>query len=282
MKIFEREPKRFFSFGCSFTQYWWPTWANIIALDLDVPFYNYGRPGVGNQFIFNAVMQADNYFQFDNNDLVIVQWTNTAREDRWIDGCWQALGNIYTQESNYYDSNFVRKYVNNINSELHDFAVIKAVYEFLTSKKCQFHFLKMVDFEQEDQFKTEKYNPDVINKLISSQYQQYLDFILPSFYAILWNDSVEVRRNKDRNIHKNFIDGHPDVMEHSIFLNTVFDEHNFKDKTVKTVSGYHEKITKQLSLQTERYVKMLGSGLPIWRMLTDDFHFNQSEQIEMI
>ena len=32
---------RFFSFGCSFTQYHWPTWANVIGMHFDYDnFYN--------------------------------------------------------------------------------------------------------------------------------------------------------------------------------------------------------------------------------------------------
>jgi len=29
-------------------------------------------------------MEADQRYNFDSNDLVIVQWTNTAREDRYL------------------------------------------------------------------------------------------------------------------------------------------------------------------------------------------------------
>ena len=43
-------PKRLFTFGCSFTDYRWATWANILAYELDCEFHNFGKSGAGNQF----------------------------------------------------------------------------------------------------------------------------------------------------------------------------------------------------------------------------------------
>ena len=58
MRIQSLDPKkykRFFAFGCSFTNYYWPTWADIIGQDSN--FYeNWAQPGAGNHFIFNSIM----------------------------------------------------------------------------------------------------------------------------------------------------------------------------------------------------------------------------------
>ena len=45
--------KRAFVFGCSFTQYYWPTWADILGREFN-KFENWGQCGGGNQFIFNS------------------------------------------------------------------------------------------------------------------------------------------------------------------------------------------------------------------------------------
>jgi hypothetical protein len=51
--------KRLFTFGCSFTRYLWPTWADILAED--IPYYeNWGCGGAGNLYISNAIMEAHN------------------------------------------------------------------------------------------------------------------------------------------------------------------------------------------------------------------------------
>ena len=48
------EPKRIFTFGCSFTNYLWSTWANILGYEFrEAEFYNFGKSGAGNQYIFN-------------------------------------------------------------------------------------------------------------------------------------------------------------------------------------------------------------------------------------
>ncbi len=40
---------RLITFGCSFTDYSWPTWADIIARDLDCEYENWAIGGGGNQ-----------------------------------------------------------------------------------------------------------------------------------------------------------------------------------------------------------------------------------------
>ena len=77
---------RIFTFGCSFTDYAWGTWANILGYEFpDAKFYNFGKSGAGNHYIFNTLMQADSSYKFTHEDLVIVQWTNISREDRFLD-----------------------------------------------------------------------------------------------------------------------------------------------------------------------------------------------------
>ena len=101
-----KKPKRLFTFGCSFTKFYYPTWANIIAHDLEIPLYNYGKPGAGNQYIFNTIMQADTIYNFNKDDLIMVCWSSISREDRYKDGNWMVAGNIYTKLR--YDSAYIK------------------------------------------------------------------------------------------------------------------------------------------------------------------------------
>jgi hypothetical protein len=61
---------RLFTFGCSFTNYRWSTWADILAPEFG-EFYNWGQRGAGNHFIFNSVMEADQQNNFKDGDTVI-------------------------------------------------------------------------------------------------------------------------------------------------------------------------------------------------------------------
>ena len=76
---------RLFTFGCSFTEYRWPTWANILGQNFD-QFENWGQPGGGNTFILNSLMECINRNIIQANDTVIIMWTSIGREDRWVKG----------------------------------------------------------------------------------------------------------------------------------------------------------------------------------------------------
>ena len=241
-KLITRLPERLFTFGCSFTNYDWPSWANIISYDLNVPLYNYGRCGAGNQFIFNTVMQADAKYQFTNNDLVIVSWTNVAREDKFKENSWVTPGNIYTQ--NAYSEEYVKKWACPIGYTIRDFAVIKATWELLDKKNCQFHFLKMIDFTIKNQWITN----DIIHLVekINELYNFYLEKILPSFYQVLWNNDIKSKLAAERQIYgKKFINGHPSIKEYLIYLENVF-EHDFSTATQQQVISADQMLTNKI------------------------------------
>jgi|TARA_B100001094_G_scaffold47310_1_gene42554 hypothetical protein len=101
---------RFFAFGCSYTDYYWPTWANIIARDTGLPSQNWGYSGVGNIYIHHKMVEAKIKQSINDDDLVIVNWSSWHREDR-VDqqGYWTSGGNIFNNNP-YYDKRFLKKY----------------------------------------------------------------------------------------------------------------------------------------------------------------------------
>ena len=99
---------RIFCFGCSFTDFPWPTWATILQKDLDIPVYNWGLTGVGNRAIFSRMIQCDIKHKFTERDLIMVVWSSWTREDRYIAGSWTQGGNVLSHL--YYDRNFITKY----------------------------------------------------------------------------------------------------------------------------------------------------------------------------
>jgi hypothetical protein len=135
---------RFFAFGCSYTSYALPTWADIVAAEMpDAEYYNFGQGGSGNLIINNRVAQANLKYKFNENDLVIVMFSTICREDRYIDGSWRTHGNIYNQE--YYDNSFVKKYCDPFGYLVRDAALIEMTQTYLQSLPCQSLFYSMVD-----------------------------------------------------------------------------------------------------------------------------------------
>jgi len=240
LKLYENKPKRLFTFGCSFTDYHWATWANILAHELDVPFYNFGKSGAGNYFMANQVAQADAKFNFTKDDLVIVCWTNISREDRWTSkNGWITPGNIYTQ--NEYDKQFVRDWANHTHFALRDFSMIKLVDELL-SHKTQHHHLQMLDLANKiNQWENDEVIPNTREaQCLKHTFKSVLDKLQPSFYDVLWNGDVQNKWKKDwKEIHKNFLDGHPTILEHSEYLEKTFD-YDFSKKTKKVVNRTFE------------------------------------------
>lgn len=87
---------RLFVFGCSFSQYMWPTWANIVAYDLQMPLYNFAFAGLGNVGIMHRVMEADMKFGFTPEDKIMIMWTSWSRDDYvQAHGMWKSAGSRF-------------------------------------------------------------------------------------------------------------------------------------------------------------------------------------------
>jgi hypothetical protein len=127
--------KRFFAFGCSFTGYMWPTWADVLSKEMpQAEFYNLGHSGSGNLMISSRLAEASVKFNFCETDLVIVLWTTFCREDRYLNGYWQCPGNIYTQ--GFYSEEFVKKHADPIGYLIRDLSLITLATGYLKSLPC--------------------------------------------------------------------------------------------------------------------------------------------------
>jgi hypothetical protein len=109
---------RLFTFGCSFTQWPWPTWADIIAYDLAIPHQNWGVSGLGNAGMHSRLLECDLRNTFTKDDIILVVWSSWSREDRYdtkIQGGtkWTAAGDVMF----VYDTDFIKNYWS-INNDL--------------------------------------------------------------------------------------------------------------------------------------------------------------------
>lgn len=89
----------FYAFGCSFTKYQYPTWADILIeyfKDNNVEGFNNGRTGSGNQLISSRIWEQHANKNFTKNDIVVICWSNFFRDDRYINGKgWHCPGSIF-------------------------------------------------------------------------------------------------------------------------------------------------------------------------------------------
>lgn len=89
---------RLFTFGCSITQYNWPTWADIAGTKFTY-FENWGEAGAGNHFIFNSIIECDIKNNLTPNDTVAIMWTSPARHDHFSGNRWGHAHHVFNTDN---------------------------------------------------------------------------------------------------------------------------------------------------------------------------------------
>ena len=103
--------KRLYTFGCSFTKYKWPTWADFIGSQFEI-YENWGQPGAGNFFIATQVYECCQKNCVGVDDTVLVMLSSTNRFDIINrNSTFLTEGNIYSSLS------LPKEFVENIWSE---------------------------------------------------------------------------------------------------------------------------------------------------------------------
>lgn len=206
---------RLFSFGCSFTNYRWMTWADILGAQYD-EFYNWAQSGAGNLYILNSIMEADQRQKFQPGDTVIVCWTNVTREDRYVDGRgWITLGNVTSAP--IFTKEFIANAVCNRGYLIKDIASVKAAKEFLTFRGVAWKFLSMCPLMQVDPWDDTKLNDGDVYNL----YKDVFDTMLPSYTEVLGHNFWTTDLHKRFRYEAGGVDYHPTSEEHLRYLDTV-------------------------------------------------------------
>lgn len=176
--------KRLFLFGCSFTVYHWPTWANILHYDMpQAKYYNFAKGGGGNFYIYAQIMAAHQKYNFTKDDCIAVLWSTHGREDRYLRGSWLTPGNIWTQ--GFYDDDFVKEFACIQGYIVRDLAIFKGAKMILDSLPSDALNMYSVPID---------YNKD------------YLDGLSIDNLVELYQDIIE--EMKDKNLHALNNDGH--------------------------------------------------------------------------
>ena len=147
--------KRIFAFGCSYTSYSWPTWANFLELEFD-EMYNYALTGLGNRAIAERVTEAHARHQFTKDDLIIVQWSSHLRNDWWhqestpsrVKG-WKTYGSIFNYHNvKLYDKKWIDTFFYEPAYFMHTLNNISAIQGFLNGIGCQWYMTSMGDVRE--------------------------------------------------------------------------------------------------------------------------------------
>lgn len=82
------------------TRYAYATWADLISSNFD-EYYNYGRPGSSNTLIMQRFIEANQKFNFNSDDTVMVMFTGIGRYSYYTDeDSWVTNGDLHPYLSN--------------------------------------------------------------------------------------------------------------------------------------------------------------------------------------
>lgn len=219
---------RLFTFGCSFTSWPWPTWADIIAHDFNIPYYNWGLSGTGNASIHARMVECDILHSFNEDDIILAVWSTWSREDRFSvkktrmnRPGWSSTGDVHIN----YDKHFIDNYWSLSND------VMKNSTAIISANR-------MFDI---------KFNGHISTPLINLHNDTALNFNdgereLASFYEEHIPNDGEYVIGKHTCSYQNINDGHPDIISH---LNYVVEyvcpklNMTLSNKTVDFFTGMH-------------------------------------------
>lgn len=203
--------KRLFVFGCSFTSYGWPTWADVLSREMpQAEFYNFGYPGAGNLMISCRLTEADHRYKFDENDLVVVMWSTICREDRYKNNQWWRGGGIFASE--IYSQEYARQYADAKGYLIRDLALFTMASTWMESVPATCITLSSVpiNFQQDEK--------DTTIQPILDLYADTIDKILPDILTLEldgnWSISM-LYRNKQGERQR---DGHPSPDQYYNYL----------------------------------------------------------------
>ena len=139
---------RIFAFGCSLTQYFYPTWADILIHQYRNRGWegsNWARSGAGNNYINMRLWEANTIHKFNQDDIILLQWSSMFREDRyhmgkgwWTPGNFSNLtqgGHAFMLNNYYYDSPWV--WADMMHCVMRDCAMISATHKALETIGCK-------------------------------------------------------------------------------------------------------------------------------------------------
>lgn len=231
--------KRIITFGCSWTEFLWPTWANVISDILEVPLFNQGTAGIGNVAILHKMLAWKLHYGFNDTDLVLVNWSSFHREDRIKNGYWRSGGNVVT--SRFYNEKFVRNYWDEENDFVKNAGAIIMANEIFN-----------IDYQSRIPSKN---NHD---SKISWAEQQSTPWYNKWHSEISHIKYFELLEN-EKDWYKLIYDTHPSILSHANHAIKIANHLGFKDtdrlnKVKEAYTELHDNIERDLKLVSPRTI----------------------------
>jgi hypothetical protein len=231
--------KRLFTFGCSYTYYFWPTWADILSLEYEY-YENWALPGLGNRAISERIAECHAVNTLNENDTVIVQWSTHLRNDWHNEKSiisypgWQTNGNIFVGlNQRLYSKEWVNTFFTERSWAMHTLNHILLTKNFLENLGCTWKMTSLGDLRKlgNDLDANTKFyenltkdNNDLVMWKRFPEFQVYEDKI----WAKNWVDPINNLAFSYKDLYWYFqadhnkepwYDAHPSPLQHQKWLN---------------------------------------------------------------
>jgi len=220
---------RFFAFGCSFTNWNYPTWADFIGINFK-EYRNIGRTGGSNLHMLEKLVEIDNRFGLDQNDTVYIMLTGVFRfsycdnNENWnYDG---DLINYVAKNNRTPMRNFIKDIYNETFAVHQTWTAVLAMKSILESKKVKHKILMGIDNSHYLQRNSHEHGRDLTNsiKSINKMKQVYeicdLDTSLES-----WLIEHKIYQEVAIQYKDGTVDGHPNYTSQFRFIERNFPEY---------------------------------------------------------
>lgn len=253
---------RFFAFGCSFTLYSTPTWADFIGINFD-EYYNFAVSGGSNTLIlYNFIKALDKYKFNKEQDYIAIMFTSHGRYSYFLNE-WTTHGDVllgyhHTNDEKY--AYFRKNLWSKDFGVLQSWVAVKTIKEFLITYGIKHKFVLMD--RDENTFNNVNYYLKSFWELTSDG-PTMTDFRVTSYTGgIEWiqEDNITIP------------DGHPSIETHYKYFKQVFSEFDteksnmfFQEQQDLYLKGRNNQQTysnKICNIMTEKYKRItLNTGI---------------------
>jgi hypothetical protein len=199
---------RLYTFGCSYTNYQWPTWADFVGSTYQ-KYENWGQPGSGNHMMASKLYECHYVNNITKDDTVLIMLSSCDRFD-YIDNHskWCTGGNIYGKNHTLHGY-FTELAWNQENALYSTWYNVKTIVTLLKSIGCRYKVMKGFDFFSIDG-KIESFDKELFNRNRVKNMKNYFD-------SVIGGDSFSSFHNKNSLTYKfdnGEADGHPTITIH--------------------------------------------------------------------
>jgi len=280
---------RLFTFGCSMTRYQYPTWADILGKEWEY-YENWGKPGSGNLYVLNSLIECLHRNHLTKDDCVMILWSGITRTDYYQSGDWKMFHDTFSHISKNIPVSCCDGY------EIINYPFMYAAHKILDESGIPYKSMSWINYFNNSPASVlykntlEKinivkfdYNKNKYNPILTVFFKERLENLYatlagqdwPTLDSIIKNDYKCCNSEIEKEVQK-FVKIYNDDKEINVLTNEKIDQHPRPLQHLKTVDKYFSNIT--ISTNTRRWIEDIDNSI----MQGQPFKFNPSVPAERL